>query len=158
MKAKLVLAPILLFACAVSGCYMNLRLYPVQGALATQIPSPIFAAKLTGAFNSGHMTVTLTNGEVCKGAWGAVNRAPTQGNTGSATTTADLSSAWDAVYGQGFYTSHILGSKLHVQGVLTGTKGTVLSVELYRPDTSDGLNEVKGVARDNKGNLYKIVI
>ncbi len=59
-----------------SGCYRDGRLYPVQGPLATQTAPPVFSAKLTGAFNSGNMSVTLAGGEVCKGAWGLVSRTP----------------------------------------------------------------------------------
>jgi hypothetical protein len=111
---------------------------------------------MSGAFNSGNLTVTLTDGEVCKGAWSTVNRNPTAGAGNGASSAPDLPSAWDAVYGQGFYTAHILGAKLHVQGVLTGNKGTILHVELYRPDTPNGLNEIKGVGMDNNGNVYKL--
>jgi hypothetical protein len=72
-----------------------------------------------------------------------------------------MSSEWDTVYGLGFYVSHVLGSKLYVQAALSGNKGTVLNVEMYRPEVVEGRNiasSVKGVAKDNRGNIYKLVL
>ncbi len=157
MKSKYILAPLMLGVCILSGCYLNGRLYPVKGPLAAQTPAPIFSARMTGAFNSSNLQVVLSDGEVCKGAWDMVNRIQTQGSQKNANPAPNLSAAWDTVYGQGFYTAHILGSKLHVESTLTGSKGTILHVELYRPDTEEGLNEIKGVGIDSSGNIFKLV-
>ena len=156
MKTRLAFPLLTLWICILSGCYLNGHLYPVQGPLAAQTPPPVFNARMSGAFNSGNLTVTLTDGEVCKGAWGSVNQSQPAGDGNGASAAPNMSSAWDTVYGQGFYTAHILGAKLHVHGVLTGNKGTILHVELYRPDTPNGLNEIKGVGVDNNGNIYKL--
>lgn len=156
MKAKLFVVLATLSAVStLSGCYLNGRLYPVQGPLASQTPPPIFSVRMSGAISTGTLTVTLANGEVCKGAWGMVNRNPTRGGQGAAQAPPNLLAAWDTVYGQGFYTAHVLGAKLHVQAVLTGNKGTIIHAELYRPDTPNGLNEIRGVGVDNNGNIYK---
>lgn len=157
MRGKYVYAGLILCVCILTGCYVNGRLYPVQGPLSAQAPPPIFSARMSGALFSGNLTIVLADHEVCTGTWGMVSRKPTAGNTSTTKATPDLSSAWDAVYGQGFYTSHILGARLHVQSELTGNKGTILHVELYRPDTQEGINEIKGVGKDNNGNLYKLV-
>ncbi len=157
MKAKILIALLVLGVCILSGCQFNGRVYPVQGPLATQTPPPVFSAKVTGVFSSGHFTVVFANGEECKGTWSMVSQKPTQGAQGSANASPDLSSAWDRVYGQGFYTAHILGAKLHLQSTLTGSKGTILHVELYRPDTEEGLNEIKGVGIDGDGDIFKLV-
>ena len=61
------------------------------------------------------------------------------------------------MYGHGFYTAHVLGAIQHVSAALTGDKGSTLNVELYRPNTTEGLNEIKGVAVDGKGDIYKVV-
>ena len=156
MKLKLAFPLLALWVCILSGCYLNGHLYPVQGPLAAQTPPPVFNARMSGAFNSGSLTALLTGGEVCKGAWSGVNQNPAAGAGSGASPAPDLSSAWDTVYGHGFYTAHILGARLHVKGVLTGNKGTILHVELYRPDTPNGLNEIKGVGTDDNGNVYKL--
>jgi hypothetical protein len=147
-----------LLVCAVvflSGCYRIGRLYPVQGPLAAQTAPPIYAAKMTGAFNSGNITVTLANGEVCTGEWGLVSRRPTDAG---AVSSVDWPKAWDAVYGGGYYTANVLGAPLHVRSTLTGPKGTSLDVEMYRRDVPGQLTEIHGVAEDNRGNIYKVVI
>jgi hypothetical protein len=143
--------------------------------MAATAPPPILAAKMTGVFSdSGNMSVILPGGEICKGGWNLVSSAPGQNSPAVNTTpAANLAPAWDTVYGPAFYTAHVLGSRLRASGTLTGNKGTTLNVELYRPETSelyrpetpelyrrytpDGLSEIKGVATDNNGNIYKIV-
>jgi hypothetical protein len=141
-----------------TGCYAKGHLYPVQGPLAAEVPLPILPATATGIFNSGSLTVTLPGGERCKGAWKMVNRKSNSGPQASAQPYVDLASAWDTVYGAGFYTAHILGTRLHVHAALTGDKGSVLHVEIYRPDTTNEPVEIKGVAKDDKGNIYKVVL
>lgn len=148
--AVLVCAVVLL-----SGCFRVGRLYPVQGPLANQTAPPIYAAKMTGAFNSGNITVTLANGEVCRGAWGLVSQKPTEAG---APLSVDWPKVWDAVYGRGYYTANVLGTPLHVRSSLAGSSGTTLDVEMYRRNVPGQLTEIHGVAEDNRGNIYKIVI
>jgi hypothetical protein len=156
-------AHVVLLLCGVSiltGCFRSGRLYPVQGPLAAQTPPPIFAAKVTGAFYSGSIKVTLADGEVCQGPWRMVPRTPTnKGTTPSdAIAKPEMAAAWDTVYGQGFYLARVLGARMHVQGDLPGSKGTTLRVEMYRNEAPEGIYDIKGVAMDNKGNIYKVVL
>ncbi|MEI9977251.1 MAG: hypothetical protein WDO73_37480 [Ignavibacteriota bacterium] len=60
---------------------------------------------------------------------------------------------WDQIYGEGYYTAHVLGAKLHAQALITGSRGSTLSVEFYRPDA---IPQVQGVAKDSNGNTYKM--
>ncbi len=42
----------------------------------------------------------------------------------------------------------------------SGNQGTVLNAEMYRPvgeHENDPVSAIKGVARDNKDNIYKLV-
>jgi len=70
-----------------------------------------------------------------------------------------MSSIWDTVYGSGFYVSHVLGTRLYVQAVIPGNRGTVLNLEMYRPEERESniIGAIKGVAKDNKNNIYKLV-
>jgi hypothetical protein len=75
-----------------SGCYRNIKLYPVKGPLAAQTPVPVLKAKLTGAFPPNQITlnpqglglsgisVTMPDGETGKGQWKSVR--PTKGPDG----------------------------------------------------------------------------
>lgn len=157
MKAKLSVLLATLSACLLSGCYINGNLYPLQGPLAAQTPTPVLHARMSGPFNSGALTVVLSGGEVCKGTWkmiGSNSTPPTQESAGVA---VNFPSAWDMIYGQGFYTANVLGNRLFAQSTLTGNKGTTLNVELYRSDAGQAAGDIKGVAIDSNGNLYKVV-
>jgi hypothetical protein len=132
-----------------AGCLVMVpgHLYPVQGTLSTQTPAPIYKVSLSGVYNSGTMTAILEDGEICHGSWGAVRQDDP--------TSAQMSGEWDRVYGQGFFTANVLGNPVFARAVLTGTKGTTVSVEFYDP-TPGQIANVKGIAKDNKGNVFKL--
>jgi hypothetical protein len=136
----------------------------VQGPLSTLTPLPVYPAKLTGTLNpvllnsdSGTLTTVLGDQEVCKGTWQFVRpvaKGPITGDPGA----YRMATEWDFVYGQGFYVSHVLGARTYLRAVLTGNKGTVLNVEMYMPnDEADKTaSSIKGVAKDNKDNVFKL--
>lgn len=159
MKSKLCL--LLLVISASLACNHTARLYPVQGPLSVQKPVPVMIAKITGTFTPGDISVVLSDGEVCKGHWNILNPAKPARNSNTATAADNsMSSAWDTIYGPGFYVSRVLGAQYYAQAVVTGNRGTILNVEMYRPsdDAEKGIGVVKGVAKDNRDNLYKLVL
>jgi hypothetical protein len=162
MKRMFVAVLALVCAGVLSGCHADARLYPVQGPLASLASPPVFAIRFTGGISkSGGMSATLANGEVCKGTWAQVPPAPPQGtgtldNSGAS---PNMASAWDTVYGSGFYVAHILGQNIRIRGTISGAQGTTLTVEVYEPQNAPpnaGPSAVKGVAVDNNGNVYKL--
>jgi len=165
MKGRLIL--VLVCMSMLSGCAATVRLYPVQGPLSTQTPLPVYVAKLTHGLKSGNLSVILNNGEVCNGRWELVppptsSKAATPPDVPSAN---NLSAEWDAIYGPGFYSKEVLGADFYMRAVLTGNRGTVLNVEMYAnqsPEPSARHDNpitriMKGVAKDNKGNIYNMV-
>jgi len=138
-----------------AGCSTIARLYPVQGPLMSQSPVPVFPGKFAGTINSGSVSFVLQNGEVCQGRWTRVVPAkdPQGGQSVAPSPASDMPAIGDQIYGAGFYVSHVLGTTWHGQAVITGSQGTVLTVEFYRPDA---IPQVQGVAKDNKGNVYKL--
>lgn len=161
MKKKVWL--LLLGMIAMSGCTHTARLYPIQGPLSTQTPLPVLFAKITGAFTPGDMSVVLSDGEVCKGHWVIVHRvsSPKGAAPANLPTTAGMPAVWDTVYGPGFYVSRVLGARLYAQAVATGNRGTVFNVEMYKSEGGHDdttTSTIKGVARDNKDNIYKLVL
>ena len=142
------LAPLILLRCATTG-----RFYPVQGPLSTQTPTPVLIAKVTGVLSSGTFSVTFRDGEQCTGHWSLVPRSNASAQT------SEMSSVWDTVYGSGFYLSNVLGSKNYASAILTGARGTVINLEMYKPDRQERKNvPIRGVAKDNKGNIFKLVV
>jgi hypothetical protein len=150
---------IILGICAMLGCSAKARLYPVQGPLSAQTPLPVLVGKVTGGpINPKNISVVLSDGEVCKGRWAMVHpvKVPKGANTATAPATNGMQAVWDTVYGPGYYVSHVLGTKYYAQSVASGDKGTVLNVEMYMPEAGSG--GIKGVAKDNRDNLYKLVL
>jgi hypothetical protein len=128
-----------------TGCTVAARLYPVQGPLSTQTPLPVFSGEISGVVNSGNLHFVLSDGEVCRGPW-------TRVVTGS----APADPAWDAVYGSGYYVAHVLGASYRGEAAITGNRGTVLNVDFYRVVGNGNRIRFFGVAKDSKGNIYKI--
>jgi hypothetical protein len=156
MKVKF--AFILLGACLLSGCLHLAHLYPVQGPLAARTPPPVYVVKVTGAFNSGTISTTLADGEFFSGRWKAIS-VDERAKSGGAQPFFSLASAWDTVYGPNFYTGHVLGTTLFAQASLTGNRGTIFQLEMYRQiHDSEGtaIPEIKGVGKDSIGNIYKL--
>jgi hypothetical protein len=148
MNARQIFASLLLCAGIMSGCYANGRLYPVQGPLASLTAPPIMTARLSEKPPS--ISLALANEEQFKGPLKVLY--PSSSNLSPAGSPPalpqpNLAFAWDTVYGQGFFVAKVLGQQLG-QAVLTGSQGTVVQVEIA---------VARGVAVDNKGNIYKIV-
>jgi hypothetical protein len=133
-------------------------LSPVQGPLSKRSPVPTYAATISGIL-SGSISVVLENGEVCKGPWAFVSDTPpaTSATAGTAAVAPiDMAADWDSVYGTFYFTAHVFGNKLYARATLTGTKGTVLHTEFSNEDNTPG--NTKGVAADNKGNVFKVSV
>jgi hypothetical protein len=129
-SALLVLTTVL-----VSGCATG-HLYPVQGPLAAQTPPPIYKVKM-GTGDS--ISATLANGEMCHGRWLDV----AQGDP----TAREMSAEWDLVYGKGFFLANVLGNAAIARTILTCAKDAKVSAEF---------NSEKGVAKDDKGDVFRL--
>lgn len=151
------------FSFALASCHATARFYPVQGPLAEQTPPPVYVGKISGAFYSGTMKVTGSQGQVFNGRWEAV-RQPAKSTDAPkmAPSDTEMAALWDSIYGNGFYVAHVLGTRLYGRGSLKSSNGDTLKVEFYRPedrvttDVNATRGSVKGVAKDDKGNVYKI--
>ena len=136
----------LLTVAALSGCAVA-HLYPIQGPLASQTPPPIYKMIVGGVLNSGTLNATLPSGETCQGNWALLPQDDPTANK--------MSAQWDVVYGQGFFVGHVLGNAQFARASLTGNQGTTLDVEFYKPGQGS-VTSIKGIAQDNKGNLFKL--
>jgi hypothetical protein len=160
MKTRVALLFALSAVCLISECTaaFGQKLYPVSGPLAAQTPAPVFSGQISRPMFSRSIhfwllkSWTIANGEVLRGKCSVVTASSPDikvpGAPDSYPPQPNLAFAWDAIKGQGFYVSHVLGNKIY-QGTFTGDQGTVLQVESVDNET--------GVAIDNKGNVYKIV-
>ena len=150
MKLRLAFLLLAIFITAGSAAAHGQRVYPVQGPLSSQASPQVFSARMHGS-TSGQITVTLANGEVFNGQWSTLIAFTANTNAKKSSGTPlqpNLASAWDAVYGQGFYLAKVLGVGIG-QSLLTGNQGTVVQMEFF--------NNKEGVALDSKGNIFKMV-
>jgi hypothetical protein len=138
------------------------RLYPVQGPATSQTPPPSFTANLDLIHKPRKITLAQAGGETFVGTWTVVTASfanlKTPGTSASYPPQPNLAFAWDLVYGQGFFSANILGSKTVGQATATGSNGTVLQLEFQEEKLGLPVENVFGVAIDNKGNIYKVVL
>ena len=145
------------------SCHATARFYPVRGPLAEQPTPPVLVGRISGVTLSGTMTVNGLQGELFQGKWVTVTR-PSKSTAAPVTAAADseMAQIWDSIYGEGFYVSHVLGTRLYGRAGLATKNGDSLKVEFYRPeqpvasDPGSIPGAVKGVAKDDKGNIYKV--
>ncbi|MFH1519996.1 MAG: hypothetical protein ABIE75_05470 [Candidatus Omnitrophota bacterium] len=152
------LKSIILFMLAVSfaGCTTTAMMYPVEGPLSKQTPLPVLKAKVDGIMgNSGNISLVMPDGEMCSGRWSSIAPTSTSFSTtsGTGSVTSGLSSAWATVYGSGFVTQNTPGVNKG-EAMLVGDKGIVIQVEFY---TGSGTANGTGVAKDNQGNVFKVL-
>jgi hypothetical protein len=132
-----------------TACAAHLHMYPVSGPVAAEVPPPIFPAKMSAHFSSksGKISMTLEKGETFEGVWALGTPGPANPKAPD-----DLSATWDMVYGPGFFTAHVLGNWNCGLAHLTGSQGTPVTVQVC------GTPETKAVAKDGKGNVYKLTV
>jgi hypothetical protein len=136
------------------ACSMRARLYPVQGPLSAQSPLPVIHAVFSGFVNTGKVSMVSLDGKTRTGQWNRVQEDPHSAQVSS------MSADWDAVYGQGYFVSHVLGRWLYARAVIAGDNGETFHLEFIKLDSgrNDAIDpHILGVARDTKGNLYKVV-
>ncbi len=152
--------PLLLavFAALSTGCSLSVtaKLYPVKGPYSDQKPIPVLRAHVKDVQrNSGDVTLTLPDGEICSGSWSSL--APQQVSmtsmSGRGQITSGIQSAYATVYGTGFTVSNIPGINRGT-AFLVGDRGTTIEVEFF---TGSGTASGNGVAIDSKGNIYKVI-
>lgn len=138
------------------GCTTTATLFPVEGPLSKLSPPPLLTATVDGITgNTGNISLSMPDGEACKGRWSSIAPTAYRYSSGSATGTASsgLTSAWATVYGSGYSVGNVPGVN-RGEAMLVGQRGTVIQVEFY---TGSGTANGTGVARDNKGNTYKVI-
>jgi hypothetical protein len=139
---KRVCSFLLLGLVSLTGCRLNTALYPVLAQPSqTAPPLPLRVKISVKGPKSGIVTIHLADGEICTGP-GSPGETPNS-------PVGSMADTWNSVYGQGFYTAHVLGAHPFA-ALATGNRGTVFSVEWISP--------YQGVAKDNHGNIYKMTV
>lgn len=66
----------------------------------------------------------------------------------------ELAPAWDRVFGQGYYGTHVIRQEGHVRLDMEGFQGGWLKLELCRPSRGDA--QAEGIAVDQAGHVFKV--
>ena len=142
MKKLLLLFCVIIFtSCSVAR---QIDLYPVEGPLSLQVPISVIIARAENVQTySGKMALTMPDGEKCSGRWSS------SGSVGASQNNYSLL----ITYGEKLNLSP-RGNEDRGYAMLLGTKGTIIDVEFL---AGVGTGHGFGVAKDNKGNVYKLL-
>jgi len=146
MKRLYILCIALIF---VQGCTRTVNCYPVRGPLYDSGKIQPIQAKF---FDTGFELVTAW-GEKCVGEYSMARNDSWSFGFGSANAvnTSNLGTLWTTVYGNNF-TLNTSGTNTGM-ATLIGDQGTVIEAEFI----SGGISgHGFGVAKDNRGNYYRI--
>lgn len=141
---------------AIAACSTTATLYPVDGPLSKQQPLPVLTAAVDGIMgNTGGISLVLPDGENCTGKWSSIAPMSVGFSTAAASgsATSGMASVWATVYGSGFTVRNLPGINKG-EAMLVGDRGTIFQVEFY---TGSGTASGSGVAKDNKGNIFKVL-
>lgn len=141
-----------LLSCAlgamVAACSQSVNLYPVQGPLSQEHPLPVITAQADGITgNTGDITLTMPDGEACKGRWSSA--APQQVSV----TSGSLFSMYGSVAGYAVSAGNVPGVN-RGEAFLACDRSTKMQVEFF---TGSGTANGYGVAKDSQGNIYKLI-
>lgn len=95
--------------------------------------------------------MAMPDGEEGKGRWAVV--APQSTSATTSLYTGNMHSIWASVYGTSFTTQNLAGVN-RGEAMVIGNKGRIIEVEFF---VGSGTASGYGVAKDNKGNVYKLI-
>jgi hypothetical protein len=131
-----------------AGCSQTVSMFPMSGPLKESRPAPVLKAKADNiSSNSGKFSVTYPNGDQCTGRWSSVAPQMTSVGWGS------LFSQYGAISGISTSVSNLPGINRGEAVAVCGS-GNQISVEFY---TGSGTANGVGVAKDEQGNIFKLI-
>ncbi len=131
-----------------AACSTTATLFPVEGPLSESVPTPQVKATVNGILgNSGSLSLTMPDGEYCTGQWSSAAGA------GISTTSGSLFGTYGSVYGTATTISTGYGQNPGA-AVLTCDRGRNFQIEFV---TGAGTATGFGFAKDNKGNVYRVL-
>ena len=150
--------PILILLAALSACVpegftRGAALLPATGPMAEAHAQGLRVVFTGATSGSGNLYITMPDGEKVSGPYGTQSRSSWDaamgsgepGGGGVAITPAD----WKALYGK----TDLVAGQIAGEALCTGDRGTAMRVQyVVDPFNNTGF----GVAKDNRGNLYRL--
>jgi len=140
-----------MMACISQGFVRSGNLVPAMGPLAQSGTEPLRITFNGAASGSGFFQLTLPGGEAVQGNYATMGAFSADATAGAQAPgqTVITGADWQALYGN---PDAMLG-QIGGRGTGSGDKGTLLKMQ-YVVDAMD--NRGYGVAKDNRGNLYRL--
>ena len=142
--------PLIAVFTALGGCAVMVpgHLYPVQGPLSKESMPPTFTLTMNGSFLPyGSLTIHMTQGITCSGAWKAVSQQDPSAR--------QMSAEWDEVYGSGYFVANVLGKRTFARSTPTCSDSGKLSLEFLVVQPGIPSSTI-GVVTDGMGNVFKL--
>jgi len=131
-----------------TACSTSISMFPAEGPLRKSNPNPVLVATAENiTSNSGRFSVTYPNGDECVGRWASI--AP-QMNSAS---WGNLFTQYGSLTGVSFSTTNMPGIN-RGEAMAICKSGNRLQVEFY---TGSGTANGLGVAKDDNGNVFKLI-
>lgn len=131
-----------------TACSTSVSMFPAEGPLRKTTPNPVLVATAKNiTSNSGKFSVTYPNGDKCIGRWASI--APQM-----------VSTSWGNLFTQYGTLTGVSLSNTSLPGINRGEaiaiceSGNRLQVEFY---TGSGTANGLGVAKDEQGNVFKLI-
>lgn len=146
MKRLSIFSLLLLGGCG--GLSQVVTFYPVKGPMSEQTPLPVARAKAEGITgNTGPLTMVLANGESCSGQWSSAAPQQVQVNAGG------LFATYGSLAGYSVSAGNVPGVN-RGEAFMSCDRGTRIDAEFF---TGSGTANGYGIAKDNAGNVYKML-
>jgi hypothetical protein len=151
----------LLGALAALGCTAKAHLIPVsgQGGEGTAVELAEARFDFAGLGRAGTLEVRTATGRVLTGPY----RFMDPGDASSLARSRELEvkyhlpEGWDAIYGASYFTGQVLGG-VRCVAELSGDDGRHVVLDMVRIAPRRTGSEFRGIARDDRGSLYKVVL
>jgi hypothetical protein len=131
-----------------TACSSSISMFPIEGPLRSETPNQVLSATAENvSSNSGRFSVTYPNGDECVGRWASIAPQLTSASWGS------LFTQYGAMSGASIMTTNMPGIN-RGEAMAVCSSGNRLQIEFY---TGSGTANGIGVAKDERGNVFKLI-
>ncbi len=131
-----------------TACSAAISMFPVEGPIRSETPNQVLSASAENvSSNSGKFSVTYPNGDQCVGRWASIAPQLTSTSWGS------LFTQYGALTGASIMTTNMPGIN-RGEAIAVCSSGNRLQIEFY---TGSGTANGSGVAKDERGNVFKLI-
>lgn len=134
---------------SLTACSAGIDLFPLEGPYSKLSPPPVLRARAEGVTsNSGQLSITYPDGEICKGRWSSVAPQFAGASTGV------LMGTYGALVGFTAGATGIVPGVNRGEAFVTCRTGRTMQAEFF---TGSGTAHGYGIAKDSDQNVFKML-